>query len=77
MANDFREQLPLLSLKNMDQYMKQDIDQLLHRWKDFEKVIQKKKQNRTYFDPSKNLTDFNTYYKGTTLKNDLTKFFSK
>jgi hypothetical protein len=61
----------------MDQYMQKDIDQILRKWKNFEKVIQKKKQNRTYFDPSKNLTDFNTYYKGATLRNDLSKFFSK
>lgn len=77
MVNDFREHLPLISLKDMDQYMQQEIDQLLRRWKDFEKVVQKKKQNRSYFDASKNLTDFNTYYKGTTLKIDLLKFFSK
>ena len=77
MTNDFRENLPSIPMKEVDRYMQQDIDKLLKRWKDFERAVQRKKLNRTYFDPSKNLADFDTYYKGATLKNDLTKFFSK
>lgn len=72
----FRTNLQMRSLKEIDQYIDQSIIKLLNTWKDFEVTIQKKEPNRTYFNPIENLTDFDTYYKGTSLKSDLVSYFS-
>jgi hypothetical protein len=76
MDKAFYENLPSRSLQEVEQYVDQSVEKLLATWKDFEDLIQRKETNRVYFNPREQLTDFDTYYKGATLKSDIEQFFS-
>lgn len=75
MDNKFKLGLRARSLDEINQYIEQKIPLLLDNWKKFEVDIQKLATNKSYFDPDNNLTDFDSYYKGPTLKTDLERFF--
>jgi len=49
-----------------------EVDIVLCKWKEFENYALHKKKNIKYFDVS---SDFDNYYKGNTLKDDLDYFF--
>jgi hypothetical protein len=76
MVQKFRNDLSSRSLEQINQYIDNEMPQVLARWKEFELSVQKLPENKKYFDPEQNLNDFDTYYKGTTLKDNLEHFFS-
>ena len=76
LQDTFKNNLPNISLESIDDYLDKTIISILKKWKNFEKNIQRKKSNRSYFNPKENLNDFDTYYKGTTLKKDIEDFFT-
>ena len=75
MGNKSKLRLRARSLDENNQYIEQKIPLLLDNWKKFEVDIQKLATNKRYFDPDNNLTDFDSYYKGPTLKTDIERFF--
>jgi len=72
---DFRTNLHQRSLDEIEQYISKNIPLILNKWKKFEEYIQKLDSNKSYFDPSHDLTDFDSYYKGSTVKKDLENYF--
>ena len=74
MHSKFRDNLHERSLKEIDQYVSHGADHVLAKWREFEDEIQKIESNRIYFDPQKGLADFDTYYRGSTLKKDVDSF---
>lgn len=74
--DEFRKNLSSRSLDEIEEYIYKNIPKILNKWKEFEEWIQSLKENRSYFNPTENLTDFDTYYKGSTLKTDLEKYFN-
>ena len=77
MDNGFRKKLYQRSLNEIEQYIENNIPQILEKWKKFEEYIQKLDSNSGYFDPSYQLTDFDSYYKGKTLKVDIEHYFKQ
>jgi hypothetical protein len=77
MNKDFRENLHSRSLDEIDQFVNHNVPEILSKWRDFEDNVQKIASNKAYFDPAHNLTDFDTYYKGPTLKGDIESFFRR
>ena len=75
MKSGFRNNLHQRSLNEIEQYIEKNIPQILEKWQKFEKYIQKLDSNRGYFDPSHYLTDFDSYYKGPTVKADIENYF--
>jgi len=75
MDSGFRDNLYHKSLNEIEQYVDTSIPQTLEKWKSFEEYIQKLDSNKNYFNPSYQLTDFDSYYKGPTLKGDVEKYF--
>lgn len=74
---DFRTNLHQRSLDEIEQYIANNIPLILNKWKKFEELIQRLDGNKTYFDPSLDLTDFDSYYKGSTAKTDIENYFKK
>ena len=74
--DEFRRLLPSRSLNEVRQYISGKIPQILGKWKDFEEYIQRQDKNVNYFNPVYQLTDFDSYYKGPTLKIDIENYFS-
>jgi hypothetical protein len=70
----FRDSLGDRTLSEIEKFAKENTAKLLGKWKSFEEKVQKSKANEAYFDLPKDLTDFDGYYKGSTLKNDLEKY---
>lgn len=73
--NDFHSKLKNLNFEQVEQYIETNLIEILNKWKKFEKYFSEKNENITYFNVNENLTDYDTYYKGTTLKNDLELYF--
>jgi hypothetical protein len=74
---DFRKNLYKRSLDEIEQYIENNIPIILDRWKKFEEYIQRLDSNKSYFDPSHHLTDFDSYYKGPNLKADIENHFKR
>jgi hypothetical protein len=77
MNKNFRKALHSRSLDEINQYIEYNIPLILKKWKNFEDAIQKFRSNKAYFDSARHLKDFDTYYKGPTLKGDIEKFFRR
>jgi hypothetical protein len=73
----FLENLINLTFENIEGYIEKNLKRILNNWKKFEEYANKKKGNLSYFNPKENLTDYDTYYKGTTLKKDLEIYFKQ
>jgi len=74
---DFRKNLYKRSLDEIEQYIANNIPIILDKWGKFEEYIQKLDSNKSYFDPSYHLTDFDSYYKGPNLKADIENYFKQ
>lgn len=75
MDNEFRRLLPSRSLDEVGQYISGKTPQILEKWKVFEEYIQGQDKNVNYFNPSYQLTDFDSYYKGPTLRTNIENYF--
>ncbi len=73
----FKSRIASVSLKDIEDYITGQVSRTLGMWKKFEEDIQTSRNNKKYFDPKQDLTDFDNYYKGSTLSADLERFFSK
>ena len=74
---DFNNKLPSRSLDEIIQYISVKISKILEAWKNFDEFIQKQDGNLKYFNPGYQLTDFDSYYKGSTLSQDIENYFLK
>ncbi len=72
---NFRKNLHKRSLDEIEQYIANNIPITLDKWKKFEDYIQELPSNKSYFDPSHHLTDFDSYYKGPNLGADIKNYF--
>ncbi|MGA9396715.1 MAG: hypothetical protein WBV22_00530, partial [Anaerolineaceae bacterium] len=50
-------------------------NQILNRWAQFEDEIQNKSTNEMYLNKAQGILDFDNYYKGKTLNEDIFSFF--
>jgi hypothetical protein len=75
MDSSVRGNFHLKSLDKIVEYMNQNTPQILNKWKSFEDFVTKAQTNKTYFDPTQNLSDFASYYKGPNLASGVQSFF--
>lgn len=73
----FKNNLPNVSLTDIESYLKVKVMALLDRWKDYESKIQKYPDNKRYFDAKNEVLDFDNYYKGGPVQSDVDTFFGK
>lgn len=74
MHGEFRSDLGKRNLGEMGDYIVQLVDKLLSKWKGFEEDAKQLKSNQAFFDGEKGIVDFDSYYRGGTLKNDIEAF---
>jgi len=75
MDKGIRDNLHLKSLEEINEHANQSTPQVLNKWRSFEDFVTKGETNKAYFDPTENLSDFASYYKGPTLAGDIQSFF--
>ncbi|MBW2975496.1 AIPR family protein [Candidatus Woesearchaeota archaeon] len=63
-----------LTKEDIEEYVEEKVKKVLIKWEDFEKEIRTKPKNKDYFEDE---PDFDNYYKGKTIDEDVKKFFSK
>lgn len=74
MHAEFRKDLQSVSLEQIDQYVEIVVRHVQGKWKKFEDFVQEREANQPYFNKVQGLADFDTYYRGSTLKSDLDAF---
>jgi hypothetical protein len=75
MHKEFRDKIDLRTADEIVQYIDNNLPIILDKWKIFEENVQKKETNKAYFNTVNQLADFDTYYKGPTLEENLKEFF--